>query len=151
MFFCFCEHMSCTLEVMIESESSFVDYYAVLGVQPHVTESELKKAYTTLAREQHPDVGGSDEQMQLVNKAYATLKDDTKRRAYDLIHQFHTGTAELHYRASSDGAATGSLKGMSDEEIDEFVNSVFKEYSAPKAKETLRTRVKQKIQSKKQM
>ncbi|MGB4966829.1 MAG: J domain-containing protein, partial [Candidatus Saccharimonadales bacterium] len=60
-------------------ESSFVDFYALLGVQPHVTTAELKKAYTLLAREHHPDVGGNDSQMQSINKAYQTLKDDTKR------------------------------------------------------------------------
>lgn len=126
-----------------------MDLYALLGVQPHVTTTELKKAYTLLAREHHPDVGGDDSQMQLINKAYQTLKDDTKRRAYDLIHQFHTGTAELHYRLSSEGEAVGGLKGMSDDEIEDFVNSVFKEYAAPKVKKTLRSRVKQKIKNKK--
>lgn len=120
----------------------------MLGVQPHVSAAELKKAYTALAREQHPDVGGSDEQMQLANKAYATLKDDAKRRAYDLVHQFHTGTAELNYRATGE-TTSGSLDGMSDDEIDQFVNSVFTEYSTSKPVEPLKVRLKQKLPSKK--
>ena len=64
-----------------DDQTNFSDYYMILGVQPHVGADELKRAYVRLAREQHPDTGGDTEQMQLINQAYTTLKDDSKRRA----------------------------------------------------------------------
>ena len=137
------------LQMKEGDQSGFVDYYAVLGVQPHASGAELKKAYVRLAREQHPDTGGDTMQMQMINRAYTTLKDDTKRRAYDLLHQFHTGTAELHYRAAGEAEGSGVLDGMSDDEIDDFVNAVFKEYSVPKPPEPLKSRLKHRLKSRK--
>jgi curved DNA-binding protein CbpA len=46
----------------------------VLGVSPRATEDEVRKAYVKLARQHHPDNGGSDEQMTIINAAYEQAK-----------------------------------------------------------------------------
>ncbi|MCB0055645.1 MAG: molecular chaperone DnaJ, partial [Caldilineaceae bacterium] len=62
------------------------DYYEVLGVQRSASQSDLKRAYRTLARQYHPDVNkddGSDERFKEINEAYEVLSDADKRAAYD--------------------------------------------------------------------
>jgi len=63
------------------------DYYEVLGVQRNVDKAELKKAYRKLAMKHHPDRNlddaDSQEHFKEAQEAYAVLKDDKKRAAYD--------------------------------------------------------------------
>ena len=61
------------------------DYYSILGIGRDASASEITKAYRKLARENHPDRGGSTEKFQKLNEAYSTLKDPKKRRHYDLF------------------------------------------------------------------
>lgn len=63
-----------------ESQS---DYYAILGATEGASRSDIDKLYKRLAARRHPDRGGSEEEMKLLNEAYATLKDEVKRREYD--------------------------------------------------------------------
>lgn len=114
---------------------TFIDYYALLGVKPDALAVDIRAAFMRQAKEQHPDAGGILEQMQLLNKAYATLKDTTSRRAYDRLHGFHTGTASIRYRgdAENDGVASD----ISDEEMDDFIDQLFAEYSAKPPKQPL--------------
>ena len=64
-----------------------VDYYAILGVGPQFTRSELKKAYLKLALKYHPDKNKGSEaaqkRFQEVVKAYDTLRNDEERAQYD--------------------------------------------------------------------
>lgn len=46
------------------------DCWQVLGCSPRDGEARIRQRYLTLAREAHPDAGGSDEAMQRVNRAY---------------------------------------------------------------------------------
>eukprot|EP00746_Dinoflagellata_sp_MGD_P167082 gnl/MRDRNA2_/MRDRNA2_97424_c0_seq1.p1 gnl/MRDRNA2_/MRDRNA2_97424_c0~~gnl/MRDRNA2_/MRDRNA2_97424_c0_seq1.p1 ORF type:complete len:319 (+),score=83.50 gnl/MRDRNA2_/MRDRNA2_97424_c0_seq1:105-1061(+) len=57
--------------------------YQILGVKEDADESEIKKAYHRIAKEQHPDKGGDKENFQKVADAYDTLKDKSKRLSYD--------------------------------------------------------------------
>ena len=60
------------------------DYYSLLGVTRDAGEEEIRRAYHTRAREDHPDFGGSLDRMKSINEAYRVLKDPAARKAYDL-------------------------------------------------------------------
>ena len=64
------------------------DYYEVLGASRTATKVEIKKAYKKMAMKHHPDRNQGDEgdieaQFKEVQEAYAILKDEQKRAAYD--------------------------------------------------------------------
>ncbi|GAK63165.1 TPR-like protein [Moesziomyces antarcticus] len=59
------------------------DYYKVLGVKRTDAIATIKKAYRKLARENHPDKGGSQEKMAAINEAWGVLGDEELRKRYD--------------------------------------------------------------------
>ena len=59
------------------------DYYAVLGVDKDASHVDIERSYKRLASKHHPDRGGSEERMKLLNEAYGVLKDAGLRRSYD--------------------------------------------------------------------
>src|SRR5262245_10860829 len=67
----------------MEQSDSSKDYYKVLGVTEDASAEDIVHGYRNRARELHPDRGGSEEAMKLLNQAYDTLGDETARRQYD--------------------------------------------------------------------
>ena len=66
------------------------DYYSILGLSKGAKESEIKKAYYKLARENHPDKSSEDQReeatknFQKIGEAYEVLSDPEKRSIYDV-------------------------------------------------------------------
>lgn len=119
-----------TIQIMRGSyANNFVDYYALLEVRTDASPTDIRASFMRIAKQQHPDAGGSLAAMQLLNKAYATLKEPITRRAYDTIHSFETGTSAVQYRDASPGGDEDFTSGMSDEEIDSFIDDIFAEYA----------------------
>jgi hypothetical protein len=59
------------------------DYYTVLGVSVQAGRREIRRAYLNQARRLHPDRGGADHAMKLLNEAYSVLGDPQLRLQYD--------------------------------------------------------------------
>ncbi len=62
------------------------DYYQILGVSKNASAEEIKKAYRKLALNYHPDRNSSpqaQEQMSLINEAYAVLSNPEVKSRYD--------------------------------------------------------------------
>ena len=72
----------------------FKDYYEILGVARTATSEEIKKAYRKLAHQYHPDISkdpAGEAKFKEVGEAYATLKDNEKRAAYDDLGRHPAG------------------------------------------------------------
>jgi hypothetical protein len=65
------------------AQSPTVTHYEVLDVPATADAAEIKKAYQRRVRSSHPDVGGSAGLFRLVQEAFDTLSDPSKRAAYD--------------------------------------------------------------------
>jgi molecular chaperone DnaJ len=63
------------------------DYYAVLGVNRHASEQDIKSAYRKLALQYHPDRNPGDkaaeDKFKEAAEAYSVLADEDKRARYD--------------------------------------------------------------------
>ena len=78
------------------------NYYEILGITQSATQEEIRKAYLNKMKENHPDMHQDDktykEKSQLINEAYATLKDPKKRKEYNNTIRFTrpTGTTRTN-------------------------------------------------------
>jgi curved DNA-binding protein CbpA len=59
------------------------DYYDILGAHEADSRLELERRYKRLAARRHPDRGGSEDEMKLLNEAYRVLRNEETRRRYD--------------------------------------------------------------------
>ncbi len=63
------------------------DYYALLGVAPDASDTDIKRAYRAKARELHPDRTGGDPEAEArfkeITVAYEVLRDPQRRARYD--------------------------------------------------------------------
>ena len=65
------------------------DYWSILGLSPGSDLSEIKSAFRKEARRWHPDLNLNDsnaeERFKLINQAYETLSDPSKRSAWEAL------------------------------------------------------------------
>jgi curved DNA-binding protein CbpA len=122
----------------------FVDYYELLAVPTNAGPGQIRVAYIRLAKLHHPDAGGSNSAMQQLNTAYRTLMTSSSRKAYDKLHDFHTGSTVSKYRETGTGSQGEATDDLSDDEIDDFLDSIFAEYhNQPKPKPTLLKKIRE--------
>ncbi|KAI8454094.1 hypothetical protein BY996DRAFT_4582357 [Phakopsora pachyrhizi] len=82
-------YLFCTCQRAFHSSRnnfSSKDPYATLGVKKDASQSDVKKAYYSLAKKFHPDVNkdsGAKERYQDIQEAYDILGDEQKRTTYD--------------------------------------------------------------------
>lgn len=65
-----------------------MDYYKLLNVGKEASDSEIKKSYRKLAKENHPDKGGDPEKFKQIAEAYEVLSNKDKRTQYDTFGKF---------------------------------------------------------------
>jgi len=77
----------------MKKRATHVDHYAVLGIPPAASHSDVTGAYRSRAREWHPDQfrdaakkSEAETMMKRVNIAFDVLSNPHKRRAYDAGH-----------------------------------------------------------------
>ena len=65
-----------------------MDEYKWLNVSKEASDSEIKKSYRKLAKENHPDKGGDSEKFKQIAEAYEVLSNKDKRTQYDTCGKF---------------------------------------------------------------
>jgi len=78
---------------MNSSQITTLDPYGTLGISHDASESEIRRAYRTLALRYHPDRNVEDKtenekKMTDINGAYGILKDEEQKRRYDHLYRY---------------------------------------------------------------
>ena len=68
-----------------------MNYYETLGVSRNSEAEVIEAAYRALMKKYHPDLwrgdpAAAETRAKLINEAFATLRDPSRRRAYDRLH-----------------------------------------------------------------
>ncbi|PIN20370.1 hypothetical protein CDL12_06961 [Handroanthus impetiginosus] len=106
--------MVATFGVYIASEAKIngeLDFYSILGLDPSVDKSKLKKQYKKMAVLLHPDKNrtvGADGAFRLVSEAWMLLSDSMKRRSYDQRRNLFAGYSAGGYDNCSKFSASHS-------------------------------------------
>jgi len=69
--------------VALSQFDSKKNYYQVLGTDESASRRDIERLYRRLAHKRHPDRGGTEEEMKILNEAYQVLHDDVARKDYD--------------------------------------------------------------------
>ncbi|MGA3036042.1 MAG: molecular chaperone DnaJ [Vulcanimicrobiaceae bacterium] len=97
-----------------------VDYYDVLGVERGASETDIKRAYRSLARKYHPDVAtdktAAESHFKEINEAYSVLSDPQKRQMYDQYG---------HAGVNGGGSPGGPFSGFSGEGFGDIFDMFF--------------------------
>ena len=60
----------------------------MLGVSEDASNDQIKTAFKSIAKKEHPDRGGNEVKFKEANEAYDTLKDTKKRHEYDTVRKY---------------------------------------------------------------
>lgn len=92
--------------------------YETLGISKNASKDEIKKAFFSKAKKYHPDVCKEENAKELfaeLNQAYQILKDEEKRKIYDMTGS--ADAAEGNGQGGHGGQESGGHGGMSAEDI----------------------------------
>jgi len=88
------KHQSFIYNPLFRFATSSKSLYQTLGVPQSASQSEIKAAYYKLAKQYHPDVNkGNEEKFKEINSAYETLSDTSKKRQYDDMLKYSSGSS----------------------------------------------------------
>ncbi|KAF4362254.1 dnaJ protein ERDJ2A [Cannabis sativa] len=103
----------------MSSEIQVFEPFSILGLEPGVTDSEIKKAYRRLSIQYHPDKNPDPEAhkyfVEYISKAYQALTDPTSRENYEKYGHpdgrqgFQMGIALPQFLLDIDGSSGGIL------------------------------------------
>lgn len=92
------------------------DYYKVLGVSKDASETEIKKAFHKIARENHPDAHPGDakaeQRFKEASEAHSVLSDPKQRKEYDETRALYGGPFGRFARQA--GGAAGGPTNLDD-------------------------------------
>jgi molecular chaperone DnaJ len=98
---------------IVKSFSSKKDFYKILGVERNATQTDIKKAFASKARQYHPDTNqGKDtkDKFAEITEAYQTLSDTNKRKVYDQYGM----SADEQKQYGAQGQGFGQNQGFGD-------------------------------------
>jgi len=61
-----------------------MDYYSTLGLKRGASDTDIKKAYRSMAMKYHPDRGGDEKKFKEISQAYEFLTDPQKKSVIDM-------------------------------------------------------------------
>jgi DnaJ family protein A protein 2 len=85
------------------------DLYERLGVGREASKEEIRRAYKELAKEKHPDKGGSEEEFKQIQEAHEVLADEERRRMYDMTGSTQEGGPGMGGMGGMGGMAAGGI------------------------------------------
>lgn len=117
----------------IYDSAVFIDLYSVLEIEIDAKQDEIKSAYISLAKKNHPDQGGSSDKFQEITRAYEILYSKEMRKEYDLYYLKKNmdefgGCDILRLRDDYKKWVSSMSKPISKEELDKLYSETFAEY-----------------------
>ncbi len=124
--------MSGHLDFIYDSET-FVDLYSVLEIDMDAKQDEIKTAYISLAKKNHPDQGGSSDKFQEITRAYEILYNKETRKEYDLYYLKKSmdefkGDDILRLKDEYKNFISANTKPITKEELDKLYSETFDDF-----------------------
>ena len=106
----------------MEDDEEFIDFYALLKIDPGCDRAAVEKAYRQLAQIYHPDHTETADvaKFQEATRAYKVLKDAKRRAEYDKLRNEHLGIENQDRIRREDIVIDGST-AVQDAEVHEQI------------------------------
>jgi DnaJ-class molecular chaperone len=99
--------------------NKLINYYAILGLNNQASAKEIKKAYYSISKEVHPDLGGDENVFKSVVDAYKILSNGETKEEYDKKSKFGSNYDER--LEIYDYEFNNNAKNFDKEKYDEWV------------------------------